>query len=80
MARTECSPPRLAERLIESTVSTQAARHGILGDLEQEYRLRLGRRPTFLCDLWYWGQALLVWCRYRYVAQEAPAAVPCSIF
>ncbi len=61
-------PPRLAERLIERTVSTQAAWHGVLGDLEEEYRRRLSRRPTFLCDLWYWAQAVLVWSRYRWEA------------
>ena len=66
MARIDSKPPRLAERLIERTVSTQAAHHGVLGDLEEEYRRRLTRRPAFLCDLWYWGQAWLVWCRYRW--------------
>ncbi len=66
MARPKSSPPGPAERLIERAVSTQAARHGVLGDLEEEYHRRLVRRPRFVCDLWYWGQALLVWTRYRW--------------
>ena len=62
MARVDSKPPRLAERLIEHAVSSQAAWHGVLGDLEEEYRRRLARRPVLFCDLWEIGRAS---CRER---------------
>lgn len=35
------APPRWAERLMRRRLSTQAATHGVLGDLREEYQSRL---------------------------------------
>ncbi len=52
------SPPRVAAFLIEARLPAELA-EAVLGDLEEEYRTRVGRGrlPAYL---WYWGQALVL--------------------
>jgi hypothetical protein len=50
------SPPALACRLIEFFLPV-ANREAIMGDLIEEYTLRVKSRSPFTASRWFWGQA-----------------------
>jgi putative ABC transport system permease protein len=57
-------PPPVAEKLLRRTIPTGLRGHSILGDLQEEYRLVMGRRGTGLADIWYWFNAILLSVQY----------------
>lgn len=57
-------PPRLAERLMMQVLSTPQSRHGVIGDLREEYQAKRRKQPRWACDLWHWRQAVLVFWRF----------------
>ncbi len=58
-------PPRLAERLIENVLWTLDQRHGVIGDLREEYARRRAKYRRVRCDLWYWREAWAHRLRFR---------------
>lgn len=57
-------PPSLARRLLARRLNSPVARHGVLGDLSEEYCRLRRRRRRLVCDLWYWRQAVLAYWRF----------------
>ncbi len=58
-------PPRLAERLIENVLWTSDQRHGVIGDLREEYARRRAKYGRVRCDLWYWREAWALRLKFR---------------
>jgi hypothetical protein len=64
-----CSPPAFVSRLLES-VLPDPYREAILGDLTEEYALRIESASRFTASLWFWSQACrsvlpMVWSSLR---------------
>jgi len=49
---------------MERVLHSPAQRHGIVGDLREEYAHRRARSHRLACDLWFWRQAVLVYWRF----------------
>jgi len=69
----EVSPPRLAERLMERVFRSPNQRHGVVGDLREEYARRRASGGRLTCDAWFWQQAVLVYWRFK---AEARRTIP----
>jgi hypothetical protein len=69
MRLTRCSPPTFACSLLES-VLPEHYREAILGDLIEEYTLRIESSSRFTASRWFWSQAFrsvpsMVWSTLR---------------
>jgi putative ABC transport system permease protein len=71
---TPVSAPRLAERLMERVFRSPAQRHGIVGDLREEYARRRAQRGRIVSDIWFWQQAVLVYWRFKAEARKTTPA------
>jgi ABC-type antimicrobial peptide transport system permease subunit len=71
---TPVSPPRLAERLMERVFRSPAQRHGVVGDLREEYARRRAVRGRLVSDVWFWQQAVLVYWRFKAEARSKTPA------
>jgi len=63
-------PPGLAVRLMEGALRSEVQRHGVIGDLTEEYMNRRGAGSRLAADLWFYRQALLVHWRFRSEARR----------
>jgi hypothetical protein len=52
------SRPPLAERLLLGLLRDPALTDAVLGDLTEEWRMRVTRDGRISADWWYWGQAI----------------------
>ena len=57
------TPPRLAERLLAASVSDEACRDSILGDLREEYVVTQQTKGMGSARRWYWSQAFQIGTR-----------------
>jgi len=68
------TPPRLAERLMQRVLHSDAQQNGVIGDLREEYARRRGCSKRLSCNLWFWRQAVFVYWRFRSEARASARA------
>lgn len=56
------SPPRWAEAWLLRRFAAASAARFIIGDLREEFVELRARRSRLIAALWYWGEALRLWC------------------
>jgi predicted permease len=76
MTHKNVRPPRLAEHLMQRVLKSDALRHGLIGDLREEYARRMERNARAICNLWFWSQAIVVYLRFRSEGLGGPAGSP----
>lgn len=69
-------PPRWAEQLLDRALVSPAQKHGIGGDLREDYRRVHAARGRLRADLWYWREAVLLYFRFRLERRHRRAAAP----
>lgn len=65
-----CSPPRIAEALLERVLPVDL-KEPLLGDLEEEFQQIQFNQSKQACQIWYWRQALLTSFHYFNQTQKA---------
>jgi len=66
----KCSPPRIAEALLEKVLPADL-KEPLLGDLEEEFQQIQFNQSKQACQIWYWRQALLTSFHYFNQTQKA---------
>tara|TARA_Y100001968_G_scaffold307808_1_gene325976 strand:- start:1376 stop:2035 length:660 start_codon:yes stop_codon:yes gene_type:complete len=65
-----CSPPRIAEALLERVLPVDL-KEPLLGDLEEEFQQIQFNQSKQACQIWYWRQALLTSFHFFNQTQKA---------